>query len=96
MQNVFKMRWFCDKMDELQIFHRNERKKTYGGSMNYIQIVNLIFDILYGLTGLIVLHYIVFALVALFPHSGNPRGICGDLLQKRCVENHSAQKYHNL
>lgn len=34
--------------------------------MDYLRIVNNIFDILYGLTGLTVLHYIVFAIIGLF------------------------------
>ena len=40
--------------------------------MNYIQIANLVFDILYGLTGLIVLHYIVFAIIGLFKKKRYP------------------------
>ena len=40
--------------------------------MDYIRIVNIIFDILYGLTGVIVLHYIVFAIVGLFKSKKYP------------------------
>ncbi len=40
--------------------------------MNYVQIANIVFDILYGLTGLIVLHYIVFAIVGLFKKKKYP------------------------
>ena len=41
--------------------------------MDYIRIVNIVFDILYGLTGLIVLHYIVFALIGLFKKRTYPK-----------------------
>ena len=40
--------------------------------MNYIDIINLIFDIFYGLTGAIVLHYIVFAIIGLFKRPKYP------------------------
>ncbi|MBE6675002.1 MAG: glycosyltransferase [Ruminococcaceae bacterium] len=40
--------------------------------MDYLRIVNLIFDILYGTTGLIVLHYIVFAIIGLFKKKKYP------------------------
>ncbi|MBO5312969.1 MAG: glycosyltransferase family 2 protein [Clostridia bacterium] len=41
--------------------------------MGYIGIVNLIYDILYILTGVIVLHYIVFALIGLFKKKRYPK-----------------------
>ena len=40
--------------------------------MNYITIINIIFDILYALTGVIVLHYIVFAVIGLFKKTTYP------------------------
>ena len=40
--------------------------------MNYLDIVNLVFAILYGITGAIALHYIVFAIVGIFKRKTYP------------------------
>jgi type IV secretory pathway VirB2 component (pilin) len=41
--------------------------------MNYVEIVNLVFTCIFGLYGLLMLHFVIFGIIGVFTYKKSPK-----------------------